>query len=785
MEPLYPNPKPGEVLNYIESKGFDYKERGEEIMFPCLNGCDDDDRESEKYHCSINSTTGQYHCFKCEAKGNLLTLKRLLGDLGERKINYTMEKEKAKADTEQKTKKSSDSPRGTNLMTIAKNAHKKLMGNAELRNRLMKERGLSLTDLNKRLIGYGEFYKKLWISIPIIEGGECKLIKLRRMLDETEGAKYMTYPPEGSKSTVFGATELKKSRSDSVLICGGEFDKIIGDKMGFGMPVITSTAGEGTFKDEWIDAFLDGHRKIYICLDNDQKGRDSTQDIAKRIVERLENVSVFNILIPEELGDKADLTDAYNAGYTSEQLLKNATLIAGDEPIDVSSFSEMTIDDLIKVLGLTIRYDDMNKAILFLAMLSTYTEEDQMNVLLNAKSSSGKTYLVSEVAKLFPKIDVKKYARVSPTAFYYDVDSMEIDEAGEQMLNLEKKILIFLDQVDTQLQERLRPFMSHDDKKLPFLLTNRSKSGTNAANSGYIRGFSSTFFCSANMRMDEQEGTRAILLSPEVSQEKITAGIDLVSYKSGNTMTYDEEVSKNQNRKSLISRVSYIRELNVQHIIIPEELKAGERFKATLPERKQARHQRDAKHFYSFIKTHALLNAMCREQKDNSIIAEEQDVQAALRIWKFLGRSQLYGIPPQTLDFYDQYIVPTFRLKNPSGSTLNGVSVKELSVYYQKTAGENLSQDLLRKQHIPVLEDAGLISYEKDPTDKRQMLITPLILPGSEKASFQSPSPERQGSISFALEHNSEITQDKNNVNLQNANVNNQLNKGENNGREV
>ena len=780
MDPLYSNPKPGEVLNYIESKGFDYKERGEEIMFPCLNGCDDDDRESEKYHCSINSTTGQYHCFKCEAKGNLVTLKHLLGDSKERTNNY-MNQKTAKADTKQKTKKSSGSPRGTNLMTIAKNAHKKLMDNAELRNRLMKERGLSLTDLNKHLIGCDEFHKKPWISIPIIEGGECKLIKLRRMSDETEGPKYLVYP-EGCGSTVFGVTELKKSRSDSVLICGGEFDKIIGDKMGFGMPVITSTAGEGTFKDEWIDAFLDGRRKIYICLDNDEKGRNATQDIAKRIVKKLENVSVFNIPIPEELGDKADLTDANNAGYAGEQLLKNATLIAGDEPIDVSSFGEMNIDDLIDVLGLTIRYDDMNKAILFLAMLSTYTEEDQMNVLLNAKSSSGKTYLVTEVAKLFPKIDVKKYARVSPTAFYYDVDSMEIDEAGEQMLNLEKKILIFLDQVDTQLQERLRPFMSHDDKKLPFLLTNRSKSGTNAANNGYIRGFSSTFFCSANMRMDEQEGTRAILLSPEVSQEKITAGIDLVGYRSGDTATYDEEVAKNQSRKSLIIRISYIRELDVRHIIIPEELKAGERFKATLPERKQARHQRDAKHFYSFVKTHALLNAMCREQKDGSIVAEEQDVQAALRIWEFLGRSQSYGIPPQTLDFYDQYIVPAFRLKNPSGSTLNGISAKELSVYYQKTAGEILSQDLLRKQHVPVLEDAGLISYEKDPTDKRQMLITPLILPGSEKASFQGPSPERQGSISFALEHNSEITQDENNVNPQNANINNQLNEGENNG---
>ena len=728
----YSNPEPGEVLTFIEQMGFEYKKRGREIMFPCLNGCDDDDRENEKYHCSINSDTGQFHCFKCETKGNLTTLRQLLGVA-------SVERRQIMSENVAKAKMT---PRARNVkpMTLAKQAHKKLMEDSELRNRIMKERGLSLTDLNFRLIGCGEFYGKKWITIPIAEAGDCQIIKLRRMPDETDGPKYMNYP-EGCGSTIFGVTELKKSRSDSVLICGGEFDKIVGDKMEFGMPVITSTAGEGTFKNEWIDSFLDGRRKIYLCFDNDEKGRNATKEISNRIAEKLENVSVYSVPIPNELGDKADLTDALKAGYSGKQLLEKATLIAGDEPVDSSSFAEMSLDDLIKVLDLTIRFDDMNKAILFLAMLSTYTEEDQMNVFLNAKSSSGKTYLVTEVAKLFPKIDVKKYARVSPTAFYYDLDSMEIDDAGESMLNLEKKILIFLDQIDTRLQEMLRPFMSHDDKKLPFMLTNRTKSGTNSASKGYILGFSSTFFCSANMKMDEQECTRAILLSPEISQEKIEAGIDLVQKSSGNTTEFNSAIAKNIERKKLISRISFIRGMDVQHIIIPEALNVGERFKNTLPKQKRARNQRDAKQFNALIKMHALLNAMHRERVGGDIVAKEQDVQAGLRIWKYLGRSQSFGIPPQTLDFYEQYIVPAFRLKNPSGNTRNGITTRELSIYYQKTAEEVLSNDLLRKQHIPVLQDAGLISYEKDENDKRQLLIIPLILTNNSGAASESTSP--------------------------------------------
>ena len=44
----------------------------------------------------------------------------------------------------------------------------------------------------------------------------------------------------------------------------------------------------------------------------------------------------------------------------------------------------------------------MNKLVVFLAMLSAYTDKSQFNILLNAPSSSGKTYIPIEIAKYFP-----------------------------------------------------------------------------------------------------------------------------------------------------------------------------------------------------------------------------------------------------------------------------------------------------------------------------------------------------------------------------------------------
>ncbi len=706
------DPNPGEVKAYLENKNIEYKERGNELMFACLNGCDGDDTESEKYHCSINAETGLWHCFKCNQKGNFAQLKRLLGDSATQARTIS--------------KKSQAMPK--KLMTLATRCHQELMKpeNKELLNYLLQERGISLLNINYKLLGCGEFYGKKWLTIPIIENKECKLIKLRRLPNDANGAKYMTYP-EGAGSVVFGATELQRSNSGSVLICGGEYDRIIAEQMKFGMPVITSTAGEGTFKDEWIKDYLDGRSKIYICLDNDEKGKSSTKMLAGKIVKLLQNVSVYAVPIPEELGGKADLTDANKAGYTADQLLAKAELIAGDEPVEVESFKEMSSVDLQNILSLTIKFDNINKVIVFLAMLSAYTEENQLNIFLNARSSSGKTYIVTEIASLFPKMDVRKYMRVSPTAFYYDDQAMTQDDSGEMVLDLSRKILIFMDQVDTKLQAMIRPLLSHDDKKTAFKLTNRNNSGKNAAVNGYILGYPATIFCSANMQMDEQEQTRAILLSPEITQEKISAGIDLFQQRANDNGEFQDMLTSNSDRKLLIQRIRFIRELNIRYIIVPKELEVGKTFKATLKGNLLPRHQRDSQHFNSLVKVCALLNAPKREMRDQDLVATKADVDAALGIWNFLGRSQQYGVPPQMLDFYDNMIVPAYIAKRSSVKATIGITIDDLAAYCYGKTGEMLNRDQVRKQYLPVLEQANLISYEKDPNDKRKMIITPLI----------------------------------------------------------
>lgn len=77
----YPQYNYGDAGRYLDQKGIEYKVHGDELLLNCIfNGCDDNSSPNE-HHLYINNSTGQYHCFKCGASGNLITLKRYFGNL--------------------------------------------------------------------------------------------------------------------------------------------------------------------------------------------------------------------------------------------------------------------------------------------------------------------------------------------------------------------------------------------------------------------------------------------------------------------------------------------------------------------------------------------------------------------------------------------------------------------------------------------------------------------------------------------------------------------------------
>lgn len=617
------------------------------------------------------------------------------------------------------------------LETMARNIHRNTRENENVR-KYFNGQGINNASIDRFMLGIDKFNECYRFTIPVFDkNGKVAYLKLLRTPDDdlSEIAaellhgdpipKYAVYPTNANPVLV-GEDQLAKSTSSDVLVCEDELECIIAIQEGVEMPVVTNGGGVQTFKDEWIDS-LKNMRNIYLCVNDGD-------ELAERLAERVPTASVYKISLPLETGSYSSLTKYFtgNCGAANELFSKYAKFYCGAKPIDATRFKEITVEDIAEVLDLTIKHDFVSKVVTLLIMLLAYTESDQQNVMFNADSSTGKTYICQEVSKLFPPQDVKVYGKTTPTAFYYSQSLQEKDaKTGQPFINLERRILIFTEQPDTQLQENLRALLSHDSKRTPFAITNKGKNGKNTAMEGYILGFPSTFFCSANMRIDEQEQTRCLILSPESTQEKIRAGVDASIAKNSHRDAYEAQIEGDKSRRQLMERILYIKNLKIKTIDIDDSDYLKNKFmdgrKTLLP-----RTQREIAHFMSLAKAMALINAPFR-MVNGKIIVQNRDIDEALKLWVPLSQSMAYGVSPQIFNFYKNIILPAYRTKNRYAVEEKGITYVDIITECFRQNGSYPNMENVRKQYIPALKTAALISYDKDEDDKRQKIIKPLV----------------------------------------------------------
>lgn len=120
------------------------------------------------------------------------------------------------------------------------------------------------------------------MSIPYLTPGGPVAIKFRRLDDEHP--KYDG--PSGQHARLFNAGLLADTDSDTVLICEGELDAVVGTHV-LGVPSVGRPGG-GTWLDHWSRCFADFER-VLIVADNDDKpdgsnpGLKSAKSVQKHI----------------------------------------------------------------------------------------------------------------------------------------------------------------------------------------------------------------------------------------------------------------------------------------------------------------------------------------------------------------------------------------------------------------------------------------------------------------------------------------------------------------------
>ena len=690
------------IKDYLTEKGVVFHERGAEIITKCLFGPCDNNSHSNEGHLYFRTETGQYNCFKCGATGNLVTLAKHFGD-----TVALQRKRTANFDTE-----------------LVEKCHLALPSHIR---EYLRKRGLTDAVIDAHKLGYGQFYRKWWITIPIKDiYGNFSFFKLRQ--DPALGNDKMTYPKEGATAQIYD-WEMLENAEGTLVICEGEMDRLL--LLSKGISAITSTHGAGTFKEEWAQK-IDKNQKIkalYFCFDNDEAGKKGAEHAIK-LFDKDESKQKFIITLPHEVGEKGDITDYFIQLGGSESDLFGKYAKEYPERVDVSQFVPMSAEELIETLGLTIKYDAENKLATFLCELSAYTENAQFNISYNAPSSTGKSFIPTEIARLFPQEDVMEIAYCSPTAFFHDVGQYD-KEKNSILVDLSQKILIFLDQPHNELLTRLRPLLSHDKKEIVIKITDKTqKSGTKTKNI-LLRGFPSVIFCTAGLEIDEQEATRFLLLSPEASQEKIQLGISATIQREADNDGFSSILESNESRYLLKERIRAIKLENIKwiNIVGPELIE-----KRFLGKNKvlKPRHQRDIKRLLSLIKAFALLNVWWRARNGSTITANEDDIHEAFKLWDKISVSQELNLPPYIYNLYREIILLAFDEKNRGrGDDFDemfgkqGITRQEVLDKHFKVYGRMLNNHQLRQQILPMLETAGLIIQEQDPNDKRKVLIFP------------------------------------------------------------
>jgi len=160
------------------------------------------------------------------------------------------------------------------------------------------------------------------ISVPILNPDyEIAFFKLRKDPDDQSDSPKMLTSPTGAHAELYG-WERVMEKPKSIVICEGEFDRLVLEARGFA--AVTSTAGAGTFLPEWAPYFKD-IANVYLSFDNDEAGRNGTARVAALIPHSR------SVTWPTEICEGGDVTDFFvRLGKTADnfhELLQAARLL--------------------------------------------------------------------------------------------------------------------------------------------------------------------------------------------------------------------------------------------------------------------------------------------------------------------------------------------------------------------------------------------------------------------------------------------------------------------------
>jgi DNA primase len=161
----------------------------------------------------------------------------------------------------------------------------------------LNDRGIPDEIIDRELLGWNGRR----ITIPVFgASGDLLTFRNAKSPDDTSNSPKML-SEIGSSVELYGWKTLQR-QPHRVVICEGEFDRLVLEARGF--QAVTSTGGAGIFLREWIPHF-EKIRRIYICFDRDAAGQAGAEKV-KHLLPRAAIVR-----LPADVGERGDITDYF------------------------------------------------------------------------------------------------------------------------------------------------------------------------------------------------------------------------------------------------------------------------------------------------------------------------------------------------------------------------------------------------------------------------------------------------------------------------------------------
>lgn len=282
------------ALAYIQAKGFEHRQQSGQIVLETCPFCQD-----AKGHFYVDPTEGTFFCHHCQEAGNLITLKRHLGDFESSRHRAESSPQKA-----QKTVSQAFPDKDRSRVVLnpdrASEGHERLKGDHDALAYVITTRGISIEAVDHFKIGLETDQRACrWLTIPHFIKGKLVNIKSRSLPPADKTFKRIT----GCPSILFNADALEGA--DEIYIAEGEIDAVTLWDKGI-KNVVGVTAGAGSFLPEWIDQ-LQAVKRIFLCYDPDEAGQKGAREAARRLgFERC-----FNVVLP----DGQDVNDYFRGGH--------------------------------------------------------------------------------------------------------------------------------------------------------------------------------------------------------------------------------------------------------------------------------------------------------------------------------------------------------------------------------------------------------------------------------------------------------------------------------------